>query len=334
MELPPDDLELVHALQIAPRASWAQLGTALRRHPATLAARWSRLTADGRAWITGHLGAAGVHGHVAFINVECRPGSRVEVLERLCAAPEIDTVEEAARAWDARLTVVARNWQSLTRQVLPKVRADPDVTRTQMTVATRLFSTGGNWRLDVLSPEQQRRVTALHVDVVRPAGATPPHLEKTLAVLARDGRATAADIAAATGTHPTTAARQLREALESGVVALRCELAQEHSGYPVACQWYVRIPPAQLDAAVQYLRSRRTLRLCASTTGDANLTFFLWLRAPADIADVEAGLQAAAPGAQVVESDVGVRTHKRMGWLLREDSRATGEVVTGMPHAA
>jgi hypothetical protein len=30
---------------------------------------------------------------------------------------------------------------------------------------------------------------------------------------------------------------------------------------------------------------------------------------------------------QVVESDVGVRTHKRMGWMLREDSTATGEVV-------
>ncbi|WP_245192902.1 hypothetical protein [Kocuria sp. JC486] len=54
----------------------------------------------------------------------------------------------------------------------------------------------------------------------------------------------------------------------------------------------------------------------------------LWLRSPEAVLGVESGLQSAASSVQVVESDVGVRTHKRMGWLLREDSRATGQVVT------
>jgi len=328
MELPLDDLELIHALQIAPRATWTQLGAALDRHPTTLAARWERLRADGLAWVTAHLGTTGAQGHTAFIGVECRPDQRREVLERLCADPGIATVEESARAWDLRLTVVSSSWQRLTREVVPRVRADPAILRTQVTVATRLYAIGGYWRLDVLSPEQQRRVTALRTGITRPQGATPPQLDRMLAVLAHDGRATAAEIAEATGTHPTTAARHLREAIETGLVALRCELAQDHSGYPVSCQWYVRVPPAQLEAAVQYLRTYRTLRLCASTTGDSNLTFFLWLRTPSDIVDVEAGLQAAASGVQVIESDVGVRTHKRMGWMLREDSTASGTVVT------
>ncbi|TAP39067.1 AsnC family transcriptional regulator [Arthrobacter sp. S39] len=327
MELPFEDLELVHALQIAPRASWTQLGSALGRHPTTLATRWDRLRADGLAWVTGHLGTSALQGCMAFIGVECQPGRRSEVLERLCAIPEISTVEEAARAWDVRLTVLARNWQQLSRELLPLVRAEPTILRTHVTVATQLKAMGNNWRLDILSPEQHRRVAALHPQVVRPPGATPPYFEEMMAVLGRDGRASAAEIAEATGTHPTTATRHLRQGIESGLIALRCELAQEYSGYPVACQWYVRVPAAQLQAAVDYLRSHRTLRLCASTTGDANLTFFLWLRTPGDIPDVEAGLQAAAPGAQVLESEVGVRTHKRMGWLLSEDSTATGEVV-------
>jgi len=328
MELPLDDLELVNALQIAPRATWTQLGTALGRHPTTLAARWERLRTEGLAWVTAHLGTTGAQGHTAFIGVQCRPDQRSEALERLCADPDIATVEEAARAWDLRLTVVSPDWQQLTREVLPRVRADPAILRTQVTVATRLYAIGSYWRLDVLSPEQQRRTAALRTGVTRPQGATPPHLHSMLEVLARDGRASSAEIAEATGTHPTTAARHLREAIETGLVALRCELAQEYSGYPVACQWYVRVPPAQLEAAVQYLRTFRTLRLCASTTGDSNLTFFLWLRSPSDIVDIEAGLQSAASGVQVVESDVGVRTHKRMGWMLREDSTAAGEVVT------
>lgn len=327
MELPAEDLELVHALQIAPRATWTQLGSALGRHPTTLAARWERLRAEGRTWVTGHLGTSGTRGCATFIGLECRPGHREEVLRRLCASPEISTVEESARAWDVRLTVLTRDWQQMTRDVLPLVRADPAILRSRVTVATRLYAIGSNWRLDVLTPEQQRRVAQLRGGPERPHGAVPPHLEELTAVLQRDGRATAAQVAAATGTHPTTAARHLRQAVGTGLVAVRCELAQEHSGHPVPCQWYVRVPPAQLEAAVRYLRSYRTLRLCASTTGDTNLTFLLWLRTPGEILEVEAGLQAAAPGVQVVESDVGVRTHKRMGWMLRDDSTATGEVV-------
>lgn len=153
-------------------------------------------------------------------------------------------------------------------------------------------------------------------------------MDALLRVLQNDGRATSAQIAEATGSHPTTAMRHLRLAVETGLVHLRCELAQEFSGYPVACQWYVRVAPDQLQSAVEYLRGFRTLRLCASTTGDTNLTFLLWLRSPEAVLGVESGLQSAASSVQVVESDVGVRTHKRMGWLLREDSRATGQVVT------
>lgn len=324
MELPLEELNLIHALQIAPRASWVQLGRVLERHPTTLAARWGRLQADGVAWITGH---SGLQGCVTFISLEYQPGQRAELLHRLCAAPEIDTVEESARAWGLRLTVLTRDWQQLIHQVMPMVRADPAVRRTQLIVATRVYAIGNNWRLDVLPPEQQRRAAALSPAVPQQTGAVPPHLEVMMRVLRHDGRASTAEIATAAGTHRATAGRHLQQAIGAGLLALRCELAQEHSGYPLTCQWYVRVPPAQTEAAVRHLRSYRTLRLCASITGDTNLTFFLWLRTPGDIMDVEAGLQAAAPGVQVVESDVGVRTHKRMGWLLREDSTATGEVI-------
>ena len=153
-------------------------------------------------------------------------------------------------------------------------------------------------------------------------------------VLVRNGRATAAEIAQATGSHPTTAARQLGQAIETGLVVLRCELAQEYSGYPVACQWYARVPPDKFEAAESDLRTHRTLRLCAFTSGETNLTLYLWLRHPGEIQDVEAGLHAAVPGIQIVESEVGVRPHKRMGWMLSEDSRGDrrGHCAQGLTH--
>lgn len=327
MELPGADLELINALQIAPRATWTQLGTALGRNPTTLATRWERLSGEGLAWVTAHRGASALQGCYSFIGIECRPGSRAKVLARLCAIPEIGTVDEAARTWDFRLTVITRDYQQLTREILPLLRKDPDIVRTHLSVVTRMAVMGHQWRLDVLSPAQQTRVAEHHPEATRPPGATPPHFDRMMEVLVRNGRATAAEIAQATGSHPTTAARQLGQAIETGLVVLRCELAQEYSGYPVACQWYARVPPDKFEAAENHLRTHRTLRLCAFTSGETNLTFYLWLRHPGEIQDVEAGLHAAVPGIQIVESEVGVRPHKRMGWMLNEDSRATGEVI-------
>ncbi|WP_347038099.1 hypothetical protein AAHB37_15860 [Glutamicibacter halophytocola] len=79
---------------------------------------------------------------------------------------------------------------------------------------------------------------------------------------------------------------------------------------------------------MRQLRSLRTLRLCATITGDSNFTFALWPRNPGEIAEVERVLQQVAPGMQIIDSDVGVRTHKRMGWMLRADTTATGQVIT------
>ncbi|MDR4533378.1 Lrp/AsnC family transcriptional regulator [Glutamicibacter sp. PS] len=328
MELPQADLELVHALQIFPRVTWAQLAPILGQHPTTLAARWERLHAEGKVWVTGHLGAISTSGTATFISIQCYPEMRDEVIARMCAIPEIGNVEESARFWDARLTVLTDDWSQLTHEILPVVRADPGITRVHVSAMTGLYATGGHWRLDVLSPQQQERLREMNptnATYGAELGPTHPQLRRLLSI---DGRISAAAIAAELGIHPTTAARHLRQLLDSRTILLRCELAQDYSGYPVFCHWYARIPPSQLETAVRHLRSLRTLRLCATITGDANLTFALWLRNPADIAEVERQLQQAAPGLQIIESDVGVRTHKRMGWMLRADSTATGEVIT------
>jgi len=327
MELPNLDLELIHALQIAPRATWSQLGTALGRNPTTLATRWDRLSSEGLAWVTANRGPSALQGCYSFIGIECRPGSRAKVLARLCAIPEVATIDEAARTWDFRLTVITRDYQQLTREILPLVRKDTDIVRTHLAVVTRMAVMAHQWRLDALNPAQQSRVAEFHPAATRLPGVTPPNFDQMMEVLVRNGRASAAEIAQATGSHPTTSARQLSQAIDTGLVVLRCELAQDYSGYPVACQWYARVPPDKFNEAENYLRTYRTLRLCAFTSGDTNLTFYLWLRHPGEIHDVEAGLQAAVPGIQIVESEVGVRPHKRMGWILTEDSRVTGEVV-------
>lgn len=327
VELPVEDLQLVHALQIAPRASWAELGVALGRHPATLSARWNRLREDRMAWVLGHLGGHPEQHCTAFIEVQANPELLEQVTAELCAIPQVLTVDDATSTADFRLTCLAADWLSMAREVLPRIRTTKGVQRVKVSLCTRLFATGNVWRLDVLSPAQQAALQRL----VHPPTSAPTIIPDTfwpmLRVLMHDGRATASEIAQATGQHPSTTGRALKTALETGMVTLRCELASQYTGYPLTVQWFARIPAGSQEAAAAFLMEHRTLRLCASTTGAANFTFMMQLRTPADIATLEAKFAERIPGVVIVESCVGIRSFKRMGWMLDSQGRPTGDVV-------
>lgn len=328
MELPVEDLQLVHALQVAPRASWAELGSILGRHPATLSARWNRLRDDRMAWILGHLGGHPEQHCTAFVEIVADPALVDEARVDLCAIPEVLTVDDATSSADFRLTCLAADWLTMAREILPRIKSARGVQRTKVSLCTKLYATGNVWRLDVLSPAQQAQLQRLNQSPLAQPTIIPATFWPMLRVLMRDGRATASEIAQATGQHPSTTGRALRTALETGMVTMRCELASHYTGYPLTVQWFAKVPAGTADTVAAFLMEHRTLRLCASTTGAANMTFMMQLRTPADIADIEASLAARVPGVDIIEACVGVHAFKRMGWMLDPEGRPTGEVVT------
>ncbi|GAB3534425.1 Lrp/AsnC family transcriptional regulator [Arthrobacter tecti] len=327
MELELDDLELINALQIAPRISWTDAASILGKHPTTLAARWSRLHNAGFVWITGHLMGSPDQMTLSLLDIDCEPKRRADVARQLCAIPEVISVEETARNRDFTLTAITPDWAHLTRRVVPLLADIPGILRYQSALVTNYHAGGNVWRLDALSAGQR---TALRSFARQPA-PTPVQLPTTywpiVQVLGRNGRATAVEIAEVTGQHPSTVRRQLARVLESGTLSFRCELAQDYSGFPISCQWYANVPPSEHARAAEFLRTFRNLRFCASTTGSSNFTFVLWLRNAAGVAETEAEFFAAIPEARILESSVTVRFLKRVGWLLNPDGTATGEVV-------
>jgi hypothetical protein len=53
----------------------------------------------------------------------------------------------------------------------------------------------------------------------------------------------------------------------------------------------------------------------------------MWLHTLADVMSAELALQQKVPGIEIVESAVMLRTVKRVGWMLKEDTTASGAVV-------
>ncbi|MDQ0145415.1 DNA-binding Lrp family transcriptional regulator [Pseudarthrobacter niigatensis] len=333
MELSEDDLALIQVLQASPRIAWADAAKVLDVHATTLAARWDRLTSQGAAWATAHLAGDPKQMLLAYVAVDCEMNRRDSVTAQLAAVPEIVTVEEAASNRDLMLTVITRSLEEFSERVVSHLKTIDGLTKYQVALCTRLHSSGDDWRLNVLSRSQLATLRTLgppaSLEPARIAGQLPQSHLDLLPFLARDGRATAAQIARALGRHPATVQRQLNRVLASGILSFRCEIAQRYSSFPVTCQWFVNVPAGQHEAAAAEIRSISNVRLSASTTGPTNFVIIMWLHTLADVMSAELALQQKVPGIEIVESAVMLRTVKRVGWMLKEDTTASGAVVHG-----
>ncbi|QUH01990.1 Lrp/AsnC family transcriptional regulator [Saccharopolyspora erythraea] len=323
------DLALLHALQIAPRVSWAEAARVLGTTATTLATRWERLRSGGLAWVTAHPGRQLHSVTVAFVDIDVVPAEREAVIGWLVRDPRAVTVEEVASGRDLTVTAMVAGHDELSRFVLDDLPAVPGVTRVRMRVATGIHFEASRWRLDAIDREQQAALPAPRAGAA--AAPLPAAYWPLAEALAYDGRRSAADLARITGRKPATVRRQVARLLASDLLSFRCEIAQVRSRWPLACAWFGRVPPQEADRTVRSLTTLPELRLCASLAGDTNFMFVVWAHSTTDMVRLERLLADKLPWLDLTESMIMLRTRKRMGWLLGEDGRATGEVVVPSP---
>ncbi|MET0699926.1 MAG: Lrp/AsnC family transcriptional regulator [Mycobacterium sp.] len=327
-ELSELDLALVNALQIAPRVSWSQAGRILGTSAQTLAARWDRLRCSGAAWVTVHPGGAYRDHVTALVEVDCGTAQLDRIVRDFCADPRVVTVEESTQGYALLLTVMTADMGQMSEFLVDHLGAMSGIVRRRTYLATAVHHDGSAWRLDVLDKSQRRSFESL-AGVSRPTGvpAVVKNAWPMIEALAVDGRRTAADIAEHTGRNPATVRRTLPRLLASGMVSVRCEIAQSASRRPLSCTWRGRIAADDEARTVAALRTLPNLRLCMSTTGDANLLITVWTANLAEILTTERLLGAKLPWLDLRDSGINLRTTKRLGWLLDRDGRATGQIV-------
>ncbi|WP_091047499.1 Lrp/AsnC family transcriptional regulator [Nocardioides sp. YR527] len=325
------DLALLHALQIAPRTTWTAAAEILETSAARLAERWLRLRSQGLAWVTAYPSPLPGWPVIGFMEIECPPEDWPATVRALCADPRVASVEETARNWEVRATVFARDLSELTSFMREDLAALSPRVRCQTYFATTVHQHGSSWRLDALDAAQRRGFEAIAAEQRSEPGVTPPlDAGPLIEALSKDGRATAADLARATGRNPASVRRQLPRLLASGMLTFRCEVSQVASHWPVNCTYFVRIAADQHDRTVAALRTLPELRQCVATTGSTNLMFTVWVRSLERLLDLEFILGERLPWLQIINSSVAVRTRKRMGWILDEHGRALHMVPLGV----
>jgi DNA-binding Lrp family transcriptional regulator len=266
-----DDVDrgLIHALHVDGRAPFSRIGDVLGVSTQTVARRYRRLREEGSLRVVG---LADPH----------RAG-RAQWLARLTAGPHTaqDLAQALARRADTSWVKLASggteivavihtsaNDHSLLLRDIPRTAGITSVSAHYVLHTYLGGPTAWRGRADTLDERQQGLLRA-------PAGAPGRPLadadDKLLAMLGREGRASIADLASATGWSPATVTRHLTDLQASGALFYDVEFDDALFGATTQALLWMAVTPSHLDTVAKALSQHEELAFVAATTGPANL---------------------------------------------------------------
>jgi DNA-binding Lrp family transcriptional regulator len=344
--LSQEDMSLIDALQIAPRAPWTTVGSVLGVSAVTAAKRWNSLVDKGAAWVTAAPGMAHRNAQcLAYVEITCRPEHRLAVANAIAQHTAALTVELTMGTADILVTVASADLQTLSHYLLYHLDQVEHVLSTRTRMATRLYSEGSMWRLRVLDTDSVGRLEqARRLQLASDADTEPMHVlsgpaKVMLTHLAEDGRMSLADLAERADISVSTARRTMTRVLQSGMIILRTDVNAMAVNWPVQIYLWAEVAADKLSDSATTLARFRSARLTATVASGTNLALCSWLRTIDEVHRLEQTLAARLPHVRVVDRLVVLRQVKRMGRLLDENGNATAAVPINLwddllPHAA
>lgn len=326
------DSKLVAALQLRPRAEWAQLAGVLGVSENTLTRRWARLHETGGAWVTPSP-APDFHRHhiAAIVLLTCTPQHQASVARTVANHREAITVDVSTGRCDIQLDIVVRDRASLADYLTGRLSRVLGVVGMQVAIVTRLFMEGTRWTLDSLSSSEEKALREpVPIEPDERGRSRPPALDELdhalIAELYRDGRESWRELATRCGVSAQTAHRRVERLQTGGALGLRCQVSDELTDAPAGVSLLLSVDPRLIEATARRLTQLRACRLVAAVAAEFNLFAHLWLPDLAAIERVEIDLAKAVPGVRVVDRLVTLQTLKRMGALLDATGRRQAQV--------
>ncbi|OYO02924.1 DNA-binding Lrp family transcriptional regulator [Propionibacteriaceae bacterium ES.041] len=278
MTLPDRDRRILAALQLAPRATWRQIGTATGMSEQLVAQRGQQLLADGLVRVSGQVD----HLRCGLgINVQtrlsCPPNQVMSVAEQLANDPQTRFVTVTAGGSDIFVQYVVRD-----HAALPGVlqRLPPVVTRADTAMVLRKFSAVEEWDSQVLDADARAvlrpdsgQVRYQHQDWTTPETLTDTE-HAMIEILHRDGRASYAELSRQLGTSESTVMRRMDSLRRRGCLRFRALFDQALLGYPVEFLQLLTVEPSRTTAVGSRLAELPGSQLVCCTTGDSNLLVF------------------------------------------------------------
>lgn len=321
MVLSETDLAIVHALQVAPRASWQRIGDVVGVDPGTASRRWSRLQEERLAWLT--IWPAPVtlapRFDAALVRLRCRPGHARDVAVAAGELSWVGTVDLTAGTSDVVVLVVARGLATLQERIGVVAGLDGVRDHTASALAA-VHADDTQWQLRVLSQRQCHQLRTSGKAVPEsPRPPSPEVVSAFLAELSDDVRRPLQHVASRLGMSEATARRTLDRAVASGVLHLGCDLSGAVAGQGRMVLLDVEMTQRRTDA----LRVARhpAVHRCYEAVASGAVHVAVRLSSLADLAAIEAELADGVAGWRVVERLTVTSSVKRNGHLLDPEGR-------------
>ncbi|GAA5119677.1 Lrp/AsnC family transcriptional regulator [Pseudonocardia adelaidensis] len=310
------DRRLVAALQLDGRASWTQVARALGAPESTVARRGQQLIDSGLVGVTGvldHL-RCGL-GISLMVRMRCRPGSATAVAAALADLPEARFVTVVTGSADVAAEIVVRDHHDVTRVLVDGLPRAGDITDTESMMVVRKFSAVEEWDTGLLPPEAVARLRPPRARTGHREWSEPERLtEQEFAIarlLAADGRASYAQLAAASGVSESTAARRVESLVRRGCLRFRTLFETPLIGLGIEFMQWLEVEPGELENAGAQLAKQPSTQYVSATTGRFNLCLHGVLPGYGDLYRYLTDVVGALPGVRAADMTLQTRTLKR-----------------------
>lgn len=315
------DRRLVHALQIDPRATWAELAPVVGVDAVTLARRWNRLRADGIAWITGYTR----RGQSALIEIECEHAHLEAIARELERDPTVWVLDHCSGARDLLVTISVPDLNALAEYVTQRLAGLDGIRSVRTHPINEILAQATNWRLRALTATEAARIRPPRGPRARAARQVPHDLRVAIETeVWQDGRIPVRAIADKYGFSSQRVSDAIATLRRNGELLFRTDITRAVSDTPVYTWYFIEASAGTIEAARTGIGTVPEVRTAFTVPGRYNLILAVWLRKLADINRFEMALEAALGDASIVDRSVVLRIRKHLSQIIGPDTRSVG----------
>ncbi|MFC0432804.1 Lrp/AsnC family transcriptional regulator [Kutzneria buriramensis] len=274
------DRGLLHALQLDGRVPFSRVADVLGVSETTVARRYKRLRAVAALRVVGVANGV-LFGRTAWtLRLRCTPDVAMPLAKALAKRPDIFWVHVMSGGAEISCHAqLAPGEESILLEKLPRASRVLDVSAHSVLNA---FTLPSDWsRLRCLDDDQ---VASLRPEEPRPARTEVDAADLTLlALLAVDGRASCAELAAQARLSESTVRRRLDLLRHNGVVSYQVDIPAAVLGFGTQARLYLTVPPHALVDVGKRLARHEETSFVAATTGPTNLVAVVACRDSGDL---------------------------------------------------
>lgn len=268
------DGHIMHALQVAPRASFRHIAEAIGVGEQTVARRYRALRRDGVLRVVGVVNPR-VYGECQWIvRVRAKPADLPRLAEALVRRPDVTHVNTLSGGTELVCAVRAPIGDAADGLLhrLPRTSAVLDM-RIELVLNVFGSPTGGYWTGygQALAPDQIARLRPL--ERARPDQPTAPTSDDRalLDALADDGRITDSALATLTGWSPARVKRRLAALAASDTLTYDLDVLPERLGFTLNAMIWISTTPLHLASVGEQITRHDEVASVAAVSGPANL---------------------------------------------------------------